>query len=410
MYGRPMFAYYQLEGQLGLKMLSTFARRLVLSSSEYSKSPEACYSVLGTRVQMGVTHSYQVAEALISSGYACLVDFRQEGTAFHAKVAFMPDPVCAALAMLFMNEEVKTEGFTGRSPSFWAEKAADAFQSQLCLPQKGDAGEVFAALYMLFCGDALRFKNCPAPKAVTDIPPFAVSLDEWVTLLKSGKRELLCSASGDPTKQISVMQFCRNHLRSPKSFWNLDILKYLHKAGVGFCTFSMCPAIDLVASIRVGENYYPLLVSVKNWATSRLKDLENWRRDMRKFVLDNHTTGVDVVGLVILIGWETAPDWETAPEPATINPTWSFSLDDFPGKDVYLSVKVPDDDESGISKALKGLNATSMEPSEVYASHSFLMPRTCEGAEEFLRKNAPKAAKDKVDETIKTLRGAVSRK
>jgi len=412
MYGRPMFAYYEHKGELDEKKLADFAKRLVLSSSEYSKSPEACYSVLGTRVQMGVTHSYQLSEALISSGYACLVDFHSRHLApkaHDARVAFMPDPVCAALAMLFMKEGKKFADFTGRNPNFWAEKAADAFQSQLCLPQKGDAGEVFAALYMLFCGDVLRFENRPAENAVMGIPPFAISLQEWVSLLRSGKRKSLGFVSKDaPVKQISVIQFCRNHLRSPKSFWNLDILKYLHTAGVGFYTFSMCPAIDLVASIRVGEKYYPLLVSVKNWATSTIKDLEKWRKGLQNFVLDNHTTGVDVVGLVILIGWETAPDWGTAQEPVTVDQTWSFSLDDFPGKDVYLSVKVPADDEFGISKALKGLNATSMEASEVYASHSFLIPHTCEGAQEFLRKNAPKAAKDKVDETIKALRGAVS--
>ena len=56
----------------------------------------------------------------------------------------------------------------------------------MCRPEKGDAGEIFAALYMLFCGDILRKQENELMER------FSVSLQDWFRLLKNGgsKEEL----------------------------------------------------------------------------------------------------------------------------------------------------------------------------------------------------------------------------
>ena len=45
---------------------------------------------------------------------------------------------------------------TGAPPKFWVAQASLVFESRLFLQERGDAGEVLAALYMLLCGDELR--------------------------------------------------------------------------------------------------------------------------------------------------------------------------------------------------------------------------------------------------------------
>ncbi|MEL7196588.1 MAG: hypothetical protein AAFO96_29460, partial [Bacteroidota bacterium] len=158
-YGRPLFAYYHNNSLLDNTKLETFAFRLVLSRSEYYNDLQSCFSVLGARVQMGIVNSFEILSVLISSGYACLVDFQQQensGSAPVARLTFMPDPLCATLAMRYMDEGWIGLGFKGKCGKFWVEQAVQAFNSRLCLAEKGDAGEIFAALYMLLCGDVLR--------------------------------------------------------------------------------------------------------------------------------------------------------------------------------------------------------------------------------------------------------------
>ena len=163
-YGRPLFAYYSNTKTLNQKKLTEFSKRLVLSSANYERDLPACYSVLGTRVQMGIVNSFDTLTELVSSGYACLVSFRQQETNAStpaAQVTFMPDPLCATLAMRLMDETWKDGELQGHGKQFWTHQAEKAFTTKLCLPDKGDAVEIFAALYMLFCGDVLRKEADP---------------------------------------------------------------------------------------------------------------------------------------------------------------------------------------------------------------------------------------------------------
>ena len=79
-----------------------------------------------------------------------------------------------------MSEGWNDLGFTGKGGRFWVEMAERAFSTKLCLPEKGDAGEIFAALYMLLCGDIIRKENDQ------NLESFAISIDDWFVLLKNG--------------------------------------------------------------------------------------------------------------------------------------------------------------------------------------------------------------------------------
>ena len=192
LYGRPLFAHYQQSGTLMNKVVGIIQRLLLSSGSDYAEDPAACLSILSSRVQMGVLDSFEVSARLVSSGYACLVGFTQKRGSTKAGVSFMPDPVCASLAMALMaeswerpTEKLQQLEFKSREKSFWVQQAKMAFSSGLCRPEKGDVREIFSALYMLFCGDVLRQKQDPKLQA------FSIPLEDWFDLLKRGGSEKL---------------------------------------------------------------------------------------------------------------------------------------------------------------------------------------------------------------------------
>ena len=353
---------------------------------------------------MGIVNSFHTLSTLISSGYACLVDFRQQDDIKSTPVAlvsFMPDPVCATLAMRFMNKNWQDGELKGKERRFWVEQAEKAFTTKLCLPDKGDAGEIFAALYMLFCGDMLR-QDTAAPFST-----FVVPLDDWFALLKNcgkeqiveeeqtneeglvsktaafltmvritrarAKRDKQIELMGETTSTVSFVQVCRNDFRS-HSFCEAETLEYMYRAGLGSYAFKNCRAFNIYASIRVvGKSesqvsYHPLLVSVKNWARATKGDVQGWMSTMMSF-LDELRPGEDpsAVCLIILLGCSNAPNMTGDMAGDGLN---SQSLKPFPAVDVFRLVHVHED-EFGVSDAIQNLGAGS-ELSEIYSSHAFM--------------------------------------
>jgi hypothetical protein len=160
-YGRPLFAKMAENNELENRLGKVLTRMLLSDVKQWDKNQESCLSLLGTRVQMGQT-STETASRLVSKGYANLVGFSDNHL---AQICHHPDPVCARLAMAMMDEDwkmnVKDCVVSGKSKHWWVERAAASFSSGLCKPDKGDAGEVFAALYLLFCGDLIRKETAP---------------------------------------------------------------------------------------------------------------------------------------------------------------------------------------------------------------------------------------------------------
>ena len=396
-YGRPMFAHYHIKRELDDKKLEHFANRLVLSSVDYKENLPACYSVLGSRVQMGIVNRYDTLTELVSSGYACLVEFTSSR---EAQVTFMPDPLCAFLAMRLMNGSTAGK-HEGQGNEFWVQKARCAFETKLCRPDKGDAGEIFAALYMLFCGDHLRKQKDASLRT------FSVKLGDWFYNIKSGGKNSIEAdrkPASKPTEQsvsarsstrktektqnqeeieiestISFIQVCRNDYRS-KPFFKQNFLEHLYLSGLGIYAYSNCPAFDIVSSIRVKgaredePKYHPLLVSVKNWEKATNSDVSIWKQKMEIFI-EHHRVEDEPSAVCIILSLGCSVS-------AKENDLNETHLSEFPEKDVYRLVSVPEDDKFGIFKAIQTLGRIS-EESELYSSHGFA---ACEAsAEDALR-------------------------
>ena len=452
LYGRPLFAHYQQSGTLMNEVVGIIQRLLLSSGSDYAEDPAACLSVLGSRVQMGVLDSFEVSTKLVSSGYACLAGFTQmkRGPA-KARVSFMPDPVCASLAMALMNErwerpteKLKQLEFKSREKSFWVQQAKMAFSSGLCRPEKGDVGEIFSALYMLFCGDILRQKQDPKLQA------FSVPLEDWFDLLKRGSSKKLPLPCGADEQQhsmatraattraatsgfhrvvskskratttralgstelpvqpdqtieltISFIQVCRSYFRS-NSYCEPKMLEYMYKSCTALYTYRNCQAIDKAAAIRVCKNgqttYHPLFVSDKNWAEISKGDVRRWMTSMEQYLKQIRRTEnsqknsqATAVCLLGLMGCSQIPD-------VVEGDFMSTSLYPFPERDVYRLVCIPENDEYGISAAIGDLGLV-LEESELYASHAFMAGEN--SASNLLLKNS-KRHKD-VEELFQSL-------
>ena len=381
MYGRPMFAYYQSQNALDPFKKFVFMKRLVLSTTDFAENNLACYSVLGSRVQMGTLTSFGDTITVISSGYACLTDFRpvsENISGPQAFTAFLPDPFCAGMAMQLMDKKFQLDGveaFHGKSRNFWTKKAKDAFSANLSRPPKGDVGEVFAVLYMLFCADVLREQN--NRKSITQL---SVPLNEWFQLLKNGGKATDSSSqklSAGDGMRVSTIQFCQNHLRG-KAFFDEERLKTCYLSGVGEYLYENCKAFDLMSAVQIKDqteqqpSYHPLLVSVKHWSACFASDIDYWFKTMQQFLSEvrkGSSNDSRAICLLLLVGCRKIPQFNNARD---------FEKDSLPAvlsEDVFCLVCVPEKDKFGIDEAICELGLLS-ERSEVYASHAFMYTAT----------------------------------
>jgi hypothetical protein len=144
----------------------------------------------------------------------------------------------------------------------------------LCLPTKGDLGEVFTALYFLFCGDECR-KTIDGNMNYTT---FSVPLEDWIEslFLKESSSESTgtqqCEPSEFPEKkrtesagkqqhnfssgiQINFIQVYRDYTRSPWSgLADQGFLENLYNAGTAFYTYPGCELIDFVAPTKITKD------------------------------------------------------------------------------------------------------------------------------------------------------------
>ena len=227
---------------------------------------------------MGFSNSLLLTSDLVARSYANLVSFStienaEDKNINVARMCYMPDPKCAMLAVAMMDEswQAQSEGddlrmiIKAKNPAFWSGQLCHLYESGLCLPEKGDAGEILAALYALFCGDQLRKEESKS------FHVFSVSFLKWFLLLKSGGKVETCQGRSEELSNIEVnfIQVCRNYLRN-NGWVRQSALEYMYNAVVAWYAYPMCKAYDIVASIRVKQAcgnevcYHPLLISVKN--------------------------------------------------------------------------------------------------------------------------------------------------
>lgn len=405
MYGRLLFSRLFLQKENKLEAaLPGILSRMLLSSPEntWNNDLGACLSILGTRVQMGQV-GFDMASKLVSMGYANLTHF-STSTSGVADVCFLPDPVCARLAMGLMLPGYSFDKRGGKNPSFWSDQATRIFSCGLCRPQKGDVGEVAAALYLLFCGDSLRLK------ANKDLKQFSVPFETWMAHLKKGRTvqgddaDLNDTKDGDnsspctgSTKQqakkkvkkegdaanlepmVSFIQVCRNYLRIPlKSMCDSRLLEAWYKAGRALYVFPGCPAFDIIAPLRyfdsIGQThrYCPVLISVKN----RLQYSGSQREAAISAMVDAlESAGEETaVAILLLVGLENPQELLKDVDKQFVH-----------GQITTFEVAVPADDEFGVSSLVHASTNGGGESTEVYASHSEAMFVKDVSVEELLR-------------------------
>jgi hypothetical protein len=377
-YGRPLFAKMAENSQLEDHLDTVLGRMLLSDYKDWESKKESCLSILATRVQMGQT-STQIASRLIAKGYANLVDFSDSKI---AQICYVTDPVCARLAMAMMDADfsMNIKGFRvdGKPKDWWVEQAVGSFSSGLCKPGKGDTGEVFLAMYLLFCGDLLRKKIDPSYRQ------FSVPLDSWVSnLIKPPTEAAEDSGNLVPAEMlascpsVSFIQVCRNYFRLYESYefvTSQPLLESLYKSGTAFYAYPTCPDFDIVASIRYLRNstqiFAPLLISVKardefcpDDACSICTNIE---RTLKK------TSCHRALGLVIVIGASKKPD-DTSWSLTTNDVFTLFDKKNF-GQNMGIArvLRIPIDDSFGISRALVEGTSDGKEMSEILISHSFI--------------------------------------
>ncbi len=180
--------------------------------------------------------------------------------------------------------------FKGENPAFWSKQAMELLKSRLCLPEKGNAGEIMVALYMLFCGDRLRHAQDRSLRT------FSVPLLDWYGVMRDPNgnidRKTAALQNDDIQMDVNFIQVCRNYCRA-HSWRTQKALKFMYDSGTATYVYPDCKAIDLVAAIRVDRagtvSYHPLMVSVKcgmhmikstiDTAIGKMKDLLH---DLRK--------------------------------------------------------------------------------------------------------------------------------
>jgi hypothetical protein len=240
-YGRPLFHVMQKEDKLDDTALGAIQKRLLLS---HATDELSWLSVLAVRVQMGQV-SLDVASTLISLGYANLTHFEEvvprtghedddDNHAVVVQQCHFPDPVLARCAMQLMSEK----------PPDWTERAMKLFSTGMCLPSKGDTGEVFAALFMLLCGDELRLEKDE------NLEHFSVPLQKWLD--KMGALCVFGKEDYTVDKFVSFIQVCRNYIRLDAGEISAKekFLKELYESGSAIYLFAGAAACDLLVPIQ----------------------------------------------------------------------------------------------------------------------------------------------------------------
>ena len=368
MYGRPLFAKMGERKLLGDKSEADILRRLVLSHVDsWWDRIDSCFSVLATRVQMGQT-SFQIASALVSRGYAVLsgLDMEQKKV---AEICHMPDPVCARLAMCLMKEDWKSEhqNLLGKSQHFWVSKMAEIFSDQTCIPSAGDEGEVFAAMYLLFCADMLRFLKHDND----DCRTFSVSLTSWIYLLVHGGGEPEDVVLDTIDASVCFIQVTQNYLRfadSMEAWTSQHFLEHLYRSRSAFYVYQDCSVFDIFGSIRYNgkdePEYFPMLISIVSIPKFSPSEAMSSCCAMEMMLTKAKCYG----GLCILLvlGRTTKTEFDD---------DLLLTIDDLkniPNEIVAKVVEIPNDDAFDITRQFWGITSTGTELGEIYASHSFL--------------------------------------
>ena len=330
--------------------------------------------------------SFEMNSNLVSNAYANLVYVDAQKKI--AQISFFPDNVCARLAASMMNEEFSLGKISGKNQNWWVGKAAELVNSKLCIPDRGDLGEVVAALWLLFVADKLRWSTsnkafqfeCSFLEVFLGMNGFVVNEKEE----KKDKEENEGEESEEIKKlvkaTISVWQVCRNYFRSPFTVYTSpSFLRYLYESGVGIYMYSACPTFDLLFSGKLGDLFFPIFVSVKAWQDVTKGQVKTLLNEMKKVNLASCPFSVRLLAFVGLNESKKLSEiveemkGEKREKKKKRNAKEEKEKEGKGESHLFGVVYLPTNDKWGFTDLL---NATYLgtETTEIFISHSFLKP------------------------------------
>jgi hypothetical protein len=270
-----------------------------------------------------------------------------------------------------MDSKWKMNQICGSDPKFWTEAATDLLSSGICYPNKGDVGEVAAALYLLFCGDVIR------QEMDSNYMTFSVDLSSYIqeliknttiaTVTELGKESDRLSSTQE--YKINFIQIVRQYFRAPlKYLFQHNILEWMSRSACAMYLPLSSPVFDILAPIKCIDRegntmFVPLALSVKSrrvfGATSVENEFERMKNQMKELGVQG--------GICLLLLLDLENDGLTSynlldPYVATIDLTENI---------VYKAIAVQDD-VFGVSKLVQNTRVGSNKECEVYSSHAML--------------------------------------
>jgi len=351
-------------------------------------------SIWATRVQIGNTKEI-LADTLVSKGYAHLTTYtgttQDDGLHPAFSLSYLPDPVCARLAMCMMTNNFELTGtdrtVVGKSKQEWVNKLGEVLSSGMCGPQRGDLGEMMCATYLLFVGDELREKKDE------DLCTFSIPVDQWVEKLvqkesakmETGPEAMEIYGKGVTCCTVNFIQFCRNSLRFGfKDVCQQEYLKFLYGSCCATYAFESCPLYDAVAAIRTQSGaYVPLIITMKTRDKytngSAVKLIDSIVKQL--FQIDQKKALVLVVVLDHGKDTQETTKEETTPQGGTtgVNNTWQnaatasrmAAVKECGNMIVSRIVEIPTNDRFNLTKLVRKLTGKE-EAGELFSSHSFV--------------------------------------
>ena len=390
--GRPLFAQMAKEGVLD-ECTPVILLRMLRETNWTEDNRNGWINLLSTRAQMGQI-SAEVASDLVANSYANLCAYNDDSRFVH--LGYLSDPVPARLAMCMMDQDFRMDAeiddekveLIGQNKKWWSKTLTYLFFNEIVRPDKGNSGEILVALYMLWCGDILRKlindeneRNSPGVHLYSQ---FSVSLDAWLKLMLSGGKfpadQIPNAPIEDSKVSVGFIQVCRNPLRSYNGSWKClkdqFFLKNIYETGIGFYTCNNCAVIDMVVPIRVKTNekgnidgfcYIPMLISIKSQQNLSKKAAGEAFEAMANRVKKDRLTRA--LCLLIVFGSDDGPKRSAGKFAMKKDSNISEELT----KHVVMrEIRVPCDDEFGLSAAFDAMIPYAQLQADLFSSHPFL--------------------------------------
>ncbi|KAG7375070.1 hypothetical protein IV203_014165 [Nitzschia inconspicua] len=396
-HGRPLFSIMNDHGDLEAKLPNNLRRMLLFRGGEKGKvdsemNLNTWFSILATRVQMGIT-SITLASDLVAKGYANLTHVAPN----FAHFTYLPDPVCARLAMGMMSDmwklgNIKRRGGKARSNILFKAgitrtgRFRDYSVSDLVHRDNSVSSNLVRADYsvcdaLASSGDITFVSTSDsvvgysrALPSSEDISICAATRCDQHSCYKATKEGQRGKQSSKTAVTLNCLQFCRNYLRSYETDWSSlgdqQFLRQLYTSGIGFFTFAGCPAIDAVLPLRIrkgtNEKYIPCLLSIKSHNYFTHEMAQNFCHEMK---VQAENSNLQALCIVVVFGSSV----QSKNDESTFNSD-TYSLLEH-GETVAIVLRIPVDDVSGISNMYQQLTSNT-DLMEVYGSHSFIRAHT----------------------------------